>query len=95
MKIPMKLVYQYMVIFFNFSPTTNHIHPPQIKNCDRNLRLVVDEDDKGKFRLERVKLISTFTATGHKILIYAAKAGMNSVKTLCDSLELSHQTAVL
>ena len=38
----MKLAYQYMAIFFNFSPTSNH------------QRLVVDEDDNGKFRLERV-----------------------------------------
>ena len=40
-KIPIKLVYQYMVIFF----------------CDSNSRLVVDEDDKGKLRPERVKQI--------------------------------------
>ena len=38
----MKLVYQYMAIFFNFSTTLNS-------------RLVVDEKDNGKFRLERVK----------------------------------------
>ena len=44
MKISMKLVYQYMVIFFNFSPTSSHLRP-----------LVVDEDDNGKFRPERVK----------------------------------------
>ena len=55
MKISMKLVYQYMTIFFNFSPTSNHRHPLQVENCDSNLRLVVDEDDNGKFRLESVK----------------------------------------
>ena len=44
-----------MAIFFNFSPTSNHLHPLQVKNCDSNSRLVVDEDDNGKFRLERVK----------------------------------------
>ena len=27
MKISLKLVYQYMAIFFNFSPTPNHLHP--------------------------------------------------------------------
>ena len=43
-----------MVIFFNFSPASNHPYPLQVENCDRNLRLVVDEDDNGKFRLERV-----------------------------------------
>ena len=55
MKISVKLVYQYMIIFFNFSPTSNHLHPLQIENCDSNSRLVVDEDDNGKFRPERGK----------------------------------------
>ena len=50
----MKLVYQYMVIFFTFSPTSNHLHPLQVKNCGSNSRLVVDEDDNGIFRFERV-----------------------------------------
>ena len=50
----MQLVYQYMAIFFNFSPTSNHLHPLQVENCDSNSRLVVYEDDNGKFRLERV-----------------------------------------
>ena len=53
-KISMKLVYQYMAIFCNFSPTSNHLHLLQVDNCDSNPRLVVDEDDNGKFRLERV-----------------------------------------
>ena len=43
MKISMKLVYQYTAIFFNFSPTSNHLHPLQ-QLADAN----------GKFRLERV-----------------------------------------
>ena len=51
----MKLVYQYMAIFITFSPTLNHLHPLQVENCDSKSRLVVDEDDNGKFRLERVK----------------------------------------
>ena len=51
----MKLVYQYVVIFFNFLTTSNHLHPLQVENCDSNSRLVVDEDDNGKFRLKRVK----------------------------------------
>ena len=55
MKISMKLVYQYMTFFFIFSPTSNHLHPLQVENCDCNSRLVVDEDDNGKFRDERVK----------------------------------------
>ena len=51
----MKLVYQYMAIFFNFYTTSSHLHPLQVENCDSNSRLVVDEDDNGKFRIERVK----------------------------------------
>ena len=53
----MKLVYQYMAIFFNFSLASNHLHPLQVENCDSNSRLVVDEDDNAKLRLERVKTI--------------------------------------
>ena len=56
MKISMTLAYQYIAIFFNFSPTSNPIHPLQVENCDSNSRLVVDEDDNGKFRLERVNI---------------------------------------
>ena len=37
-----------------FSPTSNHLHPLQVENCDSNSRLVVDEDDNGKSRLQRV-----------------------------------------
>ena len=44
-----------MAIFFNFQTTSNHFHPLQVENCDSNSRLVVDEDDNGKFRIERVK----------------------------------------
>ena len=51
MKIAMKMVYQYLAIFFIFSPTSNHLHPLQVENCDSNWRLIVDEDDKGKSRL--------------------------------------------
>ena len=58
MQISMKLIYQYMAIFFTFSPTSNHLHPLQVENCDSNSRLVVDEDDNGKFRLERVKPVT-------------------------------------
>ena len=51
----MKVVDQYMALFMNFSPTSNHLHPLEVENCDSNSRLVVDEDDNGKLRLERVK----------------------------------------
>ena len=57
MKIFMKLVYLYMAIFFNLPPISNHLHPLQVENCDSNLRLVVDGEDYGKFRLERVKAL--------------------------------------
>ena len=53
-KISIKLAYQYIAIFFNFSTTSNHLHPLQVENCDSNSRLVVDEDDNGKFRLDGV-----------------------------------------
>ena len=39
----MKLFYEYMVIFFNLSPTSSHLHPLQVENCGSNSRLVVDE----------------------------------------------------
>ena len=55
-KFPTKLVYQYMAIFFNFPPISNHLPPLQVENCGSNSRLVVEEDDNGKFRLERVKI---------------------------------------
>ena len=56
MKNYMKLVYQYIAISFNFSTISNHLHPLHVENCDSNLRLVVDEDNYAKFRLERVKI---------------------------------------
>ena len=52
----MKLVYQYMAIFFKLPPTSSHLHPLQVENCDSNSRFVVDEDDNGKLGLEGVKL---------------------------------------
>ena len=56
MKISMKrFTNTSMDIFFNFSTTSNHLHPLQVENCDSNSRLVVNEDDNGKFRLERVE----------------------------------------
>ena len=55
MNISMKLFFQYMAIFFHFQTTSHHLHPLQVENCDSNSRLVVDEDDSGKSRLERVK----------------------------------------
>ena len=59
----MKLFYQYMVIFFNFSTTISHLHPLQVENCDSNSRLVVDEDDNGKLRLEKANRGEIFAST--------------------------------
>ena len=51
----MKLVYQYVIIFFLFKATSNHLHSLQVENCNSNSRLiVVDEDDYSEFRPERV-----------------------------------------
>ena len=44
-----------MAIFLHFSPTSSPLYSLQVENCDSNSRLVVDEDDNGKLRLERVK----------------------------------------
>ena len=33
-KISKKLVYQYIANFFTFSPTSNHLHPLQVEDCD-------------------------------------------------------------
>ena len=60
MNISIKLVCQYMVIFFNFSLTSNNLHPLQVENCGSNSRLVVDEDDNGVFLRERVKALKYF-----------------------------------
>ena len=54
----MKLVYQCMAIFFDLSPTSSHVYPLQVENCDSNSRLVVDEDDNVNSGLKglRVKI---------------------------------------
>ena len=49
-----------MAIFFNFSPSSNYLHPLQIENYDSNSRVVVDEDDNDKIRLERVALLNCY-----------------------------------
>ena len=57
----MHLLYQYMTIFLNLSPTSSHLHLLQVENCDSNSRLVVDEDDNGKFRLQKVNPLTNET----------------------------------
>ena len=53
-----------MAISLNFAPTSYHLRPLQVENCDSNSRIVVDDDDNSKFRLERVK--SSWLITGNK-----------------------------
>ena len=60
----MKLFYQCMTIFVNLSPSSSPLHPLQVENCGSDSRLVVDEDDNGKFRPERVKLFQYVTQIG-------------------------------
>ena len=78
MKMSMKLVYQYMAIFVNLSPTSNHLYPLQVENCDSNSRLVVDEDDNGKSKLERVK--SCTADTVGPIIGHVFNAVLNEIK---------------
>ena len=52
----MKLFFQYVAILFIILSTSSHLHPLQGENCDSDSRLVADEDDNGKLRLEEVNL---------------------------------------
>ena len=52
MNISMKLVDQFIAIFFTFSSISSHFHPLQVENCDSNSRLVVDGDDNVKSGLK-------------------------------------------
>ena len=54
-QIIFKELFLKITYIFHLSPTSSHLPPLQIENCESNSRLVVDEDDNGKFRLERVK----------------------------------------
>ena len=40
--------------FRHWPATLSHFHSLQVENCESNSRLVVGENDNGKFRLERV-----------------------------------------
>ena len=69
MEISMKLVYQYMAIFFTFPPTSNHLHSLQVENCDSNSRLVVDEDDNVKSGLKGLKQDSIVVLSDERVNI--------------------------
>ena len=47
-----------MVIFFILSPTSSHLYPLQVENCDSNSRLVVDEDGSDEFGMKGFKSLS-------------------------------------
>ena len=54
-----------MTILAYLSPSSSHLHPLQVENCDSNSRLVVDEDDNDKFRPERVNIGPPSAILGH------------------------------
>ena len=56
----MQMLYQFMAIYVNLSTTSGHFYPLQVEYCDSNWRLVADEDDNGKFELERVKYLKMY-----------------------------------
>ena len=51
------IVLKITVSFFHLPPTSSHLHPLQVENCGSNSWLVVDDDDYGKVRPERVKTL--------------------------------------
>ena len=59
MNISLKLFNQYK-IFFNFPPTSSHLYPLQVENCDGNSRLVVDEMTTVNSGLKTVTTYSLF-----------------------------------
>ena len=76
----MKLFYHYRSISFTFSLTSSHLHPLQVENCGSNSRIVVDEDDNDKFKLERVN--SKFKNTTPETIRGCNKI-YNISKTVC------------
>ena len=61
MNISIKLVYQYMTIFFNFLPISNHLHPLQVGNCG-----IVDEDYNVKSGLKGLTCLKGGTLCSKK-----------------------------
>ena len=59
-EISMQMLYQFMAIYVSLTPTSSHLHPLQVEYCDSNWRLVADEDDNGKFGLERVEYLEMY-----------------------------------
>ena len=67
-------------------PLSIQLHPLQVENCDSNSRLVVDEDDNDKFRLERVKpgLNTVIIEIDKSINIVAARLVRDCKSPPCD-----------
>ena len=74
----MKLLYHGNLIFLNYPPISNHLYPLQVENCDSNSRLVVDEDDNGKFKLERFKLTTSYQAQDVETMLVCHWAASSS-----------------
>ena len=91
----MKLVYQYMANFFTFPPTSSHLYPLQVENCGSNSRLVVDEDDNGKFRLQRVNIFallfnaSSLSSNAVQHIYMCADQSYVDKRNVCQSLSES------
>ena len=57
-----RLTFSWLYLFNHHDESKHHleslkndlIHPLQVENCDSNSRLVVDEEDHDKFRVEKV-----------------------------------------
>ena len=77
----------------NFSPSSNHLHPLQVENCDSNSRLVVDGDDDGKFRLERVKWVNLCLSTYYEVestdIVCTVKYGSNTTAGITTHIDMS------
>ena len=68
-----------MIFVFHLPPTSNHFHPLQVENCDSNSRLVVDEDDNDKFRLERVSITIIIIIFTPQKSIYTPSSDLSNV----------------
>ena len=69
--------------FSQFPPTSSRLHPLQVENCDSNSRLVVDGDDNGNFRLDRVNDVSLtdqITVIGNEITVFKICKFIVSIK---------------
>ena len=66
-----------MAIFYNFYTTSNHLHSLQVENCDSNSLHVVDEDDNGELRPERVNVLPHIRSHHTTIIKQSLFSGQN------------------